>query len=243
MSDGMMSEIENLQEDGDLPRKIGHIMNEAMRKLMLTHTPVRRKHEDQSLNVLRAASALGSPHISEVYPPPRVCSVAQKYGMRPGFSLDLTVLDSDGTPWDFSKEDKRKRALKLIRKQKPDLLVGSPMCRAFSSLQGLNRARMGEVKYQAMLEHGREHLKFVAELYEEQAKNGRYYLHEHPAAATSWQDPSMKNLVHNWGGIITGADLCQFGMKSSDMYGTAPAKKPTKFLTNSTDISKWLSRI
>ena len=46
---------------------------------------------------------------------------------------------------------------------KPKLLIGGPMCRAFSILQGLNRKRMGEQKYQAMLEHGRTHLKFVCE--------------------------------------------------------------------------------
>ena len=66
ISDGMMSEIDNIQEYGDLPKKIRHIVHEAARELMLTHTPVRKKHEDQSLNVLIEASTLGSPHIREL---------------------------------------------------------------------------------------------------------------------------------------------------------------------------------
>ena len=71
---------------------------------------------------------------------------------------------------------------------KPKLLIGSPMCWAFSIVQSLNHKRMGEQKYQAMLEHGRTHQQFVCELYAIQHQGNRYFLHEHPASAPSWNE-------------------------------------------------------
>ena len=54
---------------------------------------------------------------------------------------DLITNRPDGLPWDFNDDNKRKRAMKMLKDQQPTLLVGSPMCRAFSLLQGLNRKK------------------------------------------------------------------------------------------------------
>ena len=38
-----------------------------------------------------------------------------RFGLIPGFALDLTTIDpSDGQPWDFDKPEKRERARKLL---------------------------------------------------------------------------------------------------------------------------------
>ena len=37
------------------------------------------------------------------------------------------------------------------------------------------------------------------------------------------------------------ADLCMFGLRSKDKVGEAPAKKPTKFMTNSIEVYKVLN--
>ena len=73
---------------------------------------------------------------------------------------------------------------------------------------------MGEKKYEAMMDNGRMHLEFAAELYEIQSNAGRYDLHEHPASASSWKEPVIQTLIGNHGGILTVAHLCQYGMKS-----------------------------
>ena len=39
------------------------------------------------------------------------------------------------------------------------------------------------------------HIEFCIELYREQLKHGRYFLHEHPAYATSWQLEAMQRLM------------------------------------------------
>ena len=56
-------------------------------------------NESELLPVVRAAHALRDPHAIGVYSPPRVASLAHKFGTRAGSSLDLTVLDeADGEP-------------------------------------------------------------------------------------------------------------------------------------------------
>ena len=79
--------------------------------------------------------------IAEVYSPPRVTAAANrlpKYGMQPGLSLDITVNDETGLPYDFSIKAQRTKAEALIAEQQPMLLIGSPMCTAFSAIQAIN---------------------------------------------------------------------------------------------------------
>ena len=61
------------------------------------------------------------------------------------------------------------------------------MCTAFSQWQRLNHAKSTN---KAALEHARaqavSHMNFVFSLYEEQVDGGRYFLHEHPRYADSW---------------------------------------------------------
>ena len=44
--------------------------------------------------------------ILEIYSPKRVNGIAEKLGLIPGMSLDLTVNDVDGKPWDFNIQSK-----------------------------------------------------------------------------------------------------------------------------------------
>ena len=86
----------------------------------------------------------GAHDVSEVYSPPRVTAMAERMGLDPGWSLDLTVADEDGLAWDFSTQAKRAKALKKqVRQDKPFMLITSPMCGPFSALQSLfNYPRM-----------------------------------------------------------------------------------------------------
>ena len=53
-------------------------------------------------------------------------------GMTLGFALDLTTNDENGQPWDFDDSRQRNRGTRKVLVEKPDLLVGSPMCVEFS---------------------------------------------------------------------------------------------------------------
>ena len=109
-------------------------------------------------------------------------------------------------PWDFSLRHKRDRARQIIREQRPYMLIGSPPCTKFSTWQFLNWARS---KDRPAMERARAaaevHLTFVAELYQEQMDGGRYFLHEHPMYATSWQVASIAGICQQPGSSVSKA--------------------------------------
>ena len=80
-------------------------------------------------------------------------------------------------------EEDRRRAEQYVHEQKPLLLIGSPMCTMFSSLQRFTP--WNDAKQDRWIEH-RKHLQFVAKLYRKQVYEGRLCLNGHPAAVTSW---------------------------------------------------------
>ena len=103
-------------------------------------------------------------HVSEVYSPPRVTSMAKKMRLVPGMTFDLTVDDpDDGQPWDFNDDGKRAKAKELVRSRKSLLLILSPMCAAFSQLQHINFSKMDRQAVQEMVSHGTKHLEFCME--------------------------------------------------------------------------------
>ena len=125
-----------------------------------------------SLNVGSAFEVTAQGSIAEIYSPPRVVPHAEKVGFMPGWSLDLTVKDENGQPYDFSKHECREKARRLIHKTKPLLLVGSPMCTWFSALQNLNKKHMSRSDWQKAYNNAEEHNKFVFEFFDIQVRGG-----------------------------------------------------------------------
>ena len=101
--------------------------------------------------------------VSEVYSPPRVTAATTflpELLLIPGFALDLTTKDSDGRPWDFDEKEMRDRALARVRDDRPMLLVGSPMCTAFSTWQRINNKIRDPLIVAAEKKRVLEHLEF-----------------------------------------------------------------------------------
>ena len=173
--------------------------------------------------------------VSEIYSPPRVTAAAARLtelDIDPGVAMDLTTTDELGEPWDFDIPRMREKARKLLRQQKPELFVGSPMCTAYSAWQRINKQRNPSA-YRRKLRAARKHLEFVCELYAEQVKEGRLVLHEHPAQASSWDEGCIRRVRLMNGLTSIEMDQCQFGQQ--DREGK-PVKTPTKWMSNSTDI-------
>ena len=102
--------------------------------------------------------------VSEIYSPPRVTAAAKllpELKIIPGFALDLTVADSDGRLWDFDDVVVRDRARKRFFTERPMLVVGSPMCTAFSTWQRINNRIRDPVTVQGELKRAKQHLEFV----------------------------------------------------------------------------------
>ena len=86
-----------------------------------------------SIHVGAAFGVTAQVGISEIHSHPRIVAHAERAGFAPGWSLDLTVTDDQGQPYEFSKHECREKARQLIHKTKPFLLVGSPMCTWYSN--------------------------------------------------------------------------------------------------------------
>ena len=181
--------------------------------------------------------------IAEMYSPPRMVKLARQLGLRDGWSLDLTREDpDDGKPWDFGTEEKRKKAMKMVDVDKPLMLVLSPMCGPFSRLNILfNYPRAEPEKVREAIKEGLMHLKFVMELCAKQHREGRFFLFEHPVAATSWMAQCVQAVESMEGVHRVNFDFCTLGMMTVDENGQpSPAKKRTGILTNSTAIAMLL---
>lgn len=140
--------------------------------------------------------------VSEVYSPPRVAAavkVLPELRLIPAFALDLTTADVDGSLWDFESRVMRERTLRKVREERPQLLIGSPMCTAFSIWQRINNLIRCPVTVAAEKMRAVEHLTFSVEIYREQMRHGLYSVHEHPAYATSWQEEVIKSLLEQQG--------------------------------------------
>ena len=111
------------------------------------------------------------------------------------------------------------------------------MCTAFSTWQRINNLIRNPIVVAAEKKRAIEHLDFCIMLYREQMKYGRYFLHEHPAYASSWQEPTMKKLMGEAGVETATCDQCLYGSASED---GSPVKKPTTFLTNAPELAKEL---
>ena len=73
-------------------------------------------------------------------------------------------------------------------------------------------------------------MRFVMKLYRNQLKEGRVFLHEHPASAKSWGLAEAKKLGREVGVAIYHADQCMYGLETwgSDKSKLVAAGKPTK---------------
>ena len=74
--------------------------------------------------------------------------------------------EASGEPLDFSRHECREKARKLLRQNKPLLLVGSPMGMWDQLLQTGNPKLMRKEDWQSVYDRAREHAKFLFELYD-----------------------------------------------------------------------------
>ena len=160
--------------------------------------------------------------------------------LQPGWSLDLTRQDPrTGEAWDLSLKSVQERVRKMVRQDKPLFLIGSPPCTAFSTLQNLSEHKRDPKVVAAEREAAEQHLKFCMSLYMLQVKEGRCFIHEHPAYATSWAVKEVVQLLAEERVDVAEVDMCCYGMVAKDQDGReGPAKKRTKIMSNSVEVLK-----
>ena len=171
----------------------------------------------------------------ELFQPPRVSKVACTKDWTHGACMDLL------TGWDFDRTDHRKKAEQRAREEKPELLIGSPPCTLFPKLQEPNKAINKDDpawirQFELAREKAARHIRFCCKLYRIQMDENRYFLHEHPWSASSWNLPDIKDVLKDHRVMCVEGHQCQYGLETyKDKKGgtTGPAKTPTGFMSNS----------
>ncbi|CAL1158697.1 unnamed protein product, partial [Cladocopium goreaui] len=121
------------------------------------------KKEIYEISQLLCSMGISKSDVAEIYNPERFTSKANLFGLRPGFAVDLMVSkNSKGDHWDLSKDTDQRELRRLLKKEKPLFLVGSPPCGPFSPLQNLSKYKRTDEENQQILEEGE--LSTLAEL-------------------------------------------------------------------------------
>ena len=178
--------------------------------------------------------------VSEIYSPPKITKTIK---MMPssevlaGFALDLTTCDTDGRAWNFDEEEMRTRARNKFDTENPLFLIGSPPCTQYSPLQALSANRRDPEALNREQIKAAVHMEFLTSLYRAQVLAGRYFLHEHPLCATSWELDCILDVMNMDGVESEWCDQCKYGQDG----GTgSPVKKPTCWMSNSPEILSML---
>ena len=156
-----------------------------------------------------------------------------------------TVIDCKVNPHlDLTSSQVRQEVATLIEREDPLFLIGAPPCTVFSSMQNINqRHNVGEA-WELKYQQGLAHLEYAVQLYWEQISRGRFFIHEHPATASSWGLPLIQELERHPGVQVVTGDMCRWGMTlnkdTSDEEPSKLVKKPTKWMTNSPILAKLL---
>ena len=159
-------------------------------------------------------------------------------------AFDCRTFRPDNVPWDFNRKADRKMARDIVDSKSPRWIVGSPPCTAFCQWNiGINKDKMDPVDFIKRKEEGKRHLSFACKMYKRQIDSGNYFVHEHPAGASSWKDPEIQRLRKLPVVFYIKSDQCAFGLTTPGPDGKPMfAKKPTRFLTNSVAMAKMLLR-
>ena len=193
------------------------------------------------------ALELGAVDVAEVYSPGRFTERCKEFQLRPGFAADLMELKENGATWDLEKPSDVQELEAEQFAQDPYLLTGSPPCEAFSPLLNISKAKRDPAKIASDLDRGKHHLKVACDCYERQMSRGRYFLHEHPARAASWQEDCITEMQKRDGVYTVQGPMCNWGMTATDKREEVPftgyVRKETKWMTNCKPLADLLEGV
>ena len=114
-----------------------------------------RKERRELAKAIKSVEKKSQVILGEIYSPPRIALHLQKKGYQVGSSFDLQ------TGWDLSQDNHRRQMWRILREERPEVLVVSPPCTVFSRLQAINWGRMTPGHQVRLLQTGREHLQLA----------------------------------------------------------------------------------
>ena len=171
-----------------------------------------------------------------IYSPPRAAKEGQRQGFQAGEVLDLT------TGWDFRRVEDRAKVWEYIKRNKPKLVVGSPMCAAGGDFRPPCACPSGKAKRWT---EAKEHVAFVTEVYQHQAEKGHWFLHEHPATASSGSLRELQKVMCLNNVKVDLSDQHMHDLRTLGKSGnvSVKARRKTKFMTNCGGIHQEIQSI
>ena len=159
-------------------------------------------------------------------------------------AFDLRTCKPNGEAWNFNSKADRLEALEIINRTKPRWIICSPPCTAFSIWnESMNYRKMDPEEVKRRKQEGRMHLHFALSICKLQLDQGRHFLFEHPATASTWKDPVMLNILGLPGVNVSVSDQCMTGLTTKGPDGIQmPAKKSTRWASSSHHMIKRLSQ-
>ena len=135
-------------------------------------------------------------------------------------STVANLLDLRGAH-DLSKELARDRCERTLKKMKPAMVLGSTLVHGGRTASA-DAARAAH-----------DHLVFLCSVYRRQTQNQKWFLHEHPKNAPSWNSWAMRKFLSDHPDLgIVQTDLCGFELQGQDQEGDGYRQQPTFFITN-----------
>ena len=131
----------------------------------------------------------------ELFNPGNFTACAQD--LLPGTIIDMSIDPEE----DMRVETYRTQARHDIAIADPLIVLGAPPCTVFSSMQNINQKHHGTPEWQRRYEEGLTLLQFSVGVYWDQISRGKFFLHEHPATAPSWDLSIIRELAEHPGVI------------------------------------------
>ena len=149
-----------------------------------------------------------------------------------------------GVSYDLTAPRDRAKVRSIIKAERPYLVIGSPPCTEYTQMQqNWNHWRMQPDEVKRRLIQAKLCVDFCAEIYQYQMENGRHFLHERPATASSWSEEDIHKILQSYQVGTTVGHMCQFGMTHTDSDGKVwPVLKPTRWMSSSPELLKRLGR-
>jgi len=181
--------------------------------------------------------------IAEVYSPKRFTALAEQFKLRPGFAIDLSEKKADGEFWNLNKPADVEELHNLLEKDEPLLLTGSPPCNLFSRLQYISWYKLPPEVREKRMKEALHHLHTACDAYEVQLNAGRYFLHEAPWSASSWNDERVERIASRDDVYTVRGPMCKWGMQATDrrgLQGNGYVRKETGWMTNHPGLAELL---
>ena len=239
-----------VQEDDDLLFlgkntlwRVGHDMYRfAHRQTGMTWSEIWEQLTGESLTIQAITSTQADQSVDfvELFNPGNFKE--QKSSLVAGGTYDVRV----NPAIDLTRDSVRQQVRKDIEREDPLILLGAPPCTVFSPMQNINQKHHIGEAWEKKKQEGIDLLLFATQCYWDQIERGMFFLHEHPATASSWGMDALQELEAYPGVHVVTTDMCRWGMRVRDEIPEDQGqpylvKKPTKWMTNCKPLAELLS--